>query len=335
MLGSMKNPRLRHSSMGAAAALFFLLAVLQGCAYLSREGNIAYMKVNALFSARDIEIEINAPFLEMYKNKVTITATFTVDKAMQNPIGRSLDGDLHFAGRAPEIALPLVGEIANAASEKPAIDLVHSVEGTGRPLKVSGAWRIWPEHPGSAPEDQGMPLAPMDSKSPDHVFEIHPITRINNLEILDTFRPVEGFLPGNAHSTFEIFQGTECRLTAEPGKVKIVTRKGLYNDVEFLLEVADSRQIEVPDGRFVFASAMDLDGNLLVKQLRMVFVRDTPPEKAVKLLKKGARLHVFGLPRLDFEEISRRVKGSQKDPELLLKSLPYEIMIIGVYKDAK
>jgi hypothetical protein len=331
----MKRHSLRHPSAPAAAALFLLMGVLHGCAFLSREVTIVYMKVNALFSAKEIEIEINKSFLEKYKDRVGITATFTVDKAMQNPTGRSLDGDLHFAGRAPEIALPAIAEIANAASEKKVTDLVHGAEGKGKPLKVSGVWRIWPEHPGSAPEEQGKPLPAMESKNPDHVFEIHPVTRINDLEILETFWPVEGFMPGDAHSTFEIYEKAECTLKIGPGTVSIITRKGLYNDVEFLMEIADNRQIEAPGGRFVIASARDLNGALLVERLRMVFAKGTPPERAVKLLKRGARLHVYGLPRVDFAEVSRRVRSSQTNPALLVKPLPYEIIILGVYKDAK
>jgi hypothetical protein len=105
--------------------------------------------------------------------------------------------------------------------------------------------------------------------------------------------------------------------------------------VEFLMEITDGRQIEVPGGRFVIASARDLKGNLLVERLRIIFAKDTPPERAVRHLKRGARLHVFGLPRVDFAEVSRRVRSSRTNPALLGKPLPYEIIIQGVYKDAK
>jgi hypothetical protein len=91
----------------------------------------------------------------------------------------------------------------------------------------------------------------------------------------------------------------------------------------------------VPGGRFVIASVRDMNGDLLVKRLRMVFAKDAPPEKAAKLLKRGDRLHVYGLPRMDFAEVSRRVRSSRTDPALLVKPLPYEIIIQGVYKDQK
>jgi hypothetical protein len=38
---------------------------------------------------------------------------------------------------------------------------------------------------------------------------------------------------------------------------------------------------------------------------------------------------------VDFAEVSRRVRSSQTNPALLGKPLPYEIIIQGVYKDAK
>jgi len=331
----MKRHPLQHPSAQVAAALFLLIGILNGCAFLAREATRAYMNVNEFFSARDIEIQINKSFLEKYKDRVSIATTFTVDQAMQNPAARIFDGDLHMAGQAPEIGFPAVAEIANGAMAKKAADLVHSVEGTGKPLKISGVWRIWAEHAGSAIEEQGTPLPAAKSNNPGHVFEIHPITRINNIETLDTFRPVEGYMPGGAGSTFEMYEKADCTLTVHPKTVSIVTRKGLYNDVEFLMEITDARQIVVPGGRFVIASAMDMKGNLLVKRLRMVFASGTPPEKAVRLLKRGDRLHVYGLPRMDCAEVSRRGRGSQKDLSLLTKPLPYEIIIQGVYKDEK
>jgi hypothetical protein len=331
----MKRHPLRHPPALATAALFLLLGVLNSCAYLARSATTVYLNVNAMFSSKEIEIDLDKSFIEKYKDRVSITATFTVDKARQNPIARMFDGDFHMAGRAPEIALPVVAEIANGASAKKAMDLIHGAEGTGKPLKISGVWRIWPEHGGGTKQEQGEPLPAMESDNPSHVFEIHPVTKINDVEVLDTFRPIEGFMGGDARACFEIYEKVECTLKVKPKTVSIVTRKGLRNDVEFLMEITDGRQIEVPGGRFVIASARDLKGNLLVERLRIIFAKDTPPERAVRHLKRGARLHVFGLPRVDFAEVSRRVRSSRTNPALLGKPLPYEIIIQGVYKDAK
>lgn len=335
----MKGKTVTHAARQASgrlmSALFVLLYFLGGCGLIARQANIAYISVNALNSPKEIAIEINKSFIENYKNRITMHTSFTVDKAMGSPLPSPLDGDLHFAGRAPQVGLPLVGEIANAGDEKAGVDIVHGAVGTGTPLKVTGVWRLWPEHAGSAVEKQGNPLPAFESYKPDHVFELHPVTRADGVELLDSFKPVKGFSPGGAQRTFGIYEKASCTIRVTPKTVSIVTETGLYNDVEFIMEIADDRQREVDDGRFVIAAARDLDGGLLVERLRMVFVKGTPPDRAVQLLKRGDRLHVFGLPRLDLAEISRRVRDSATNPAALTKPLPYEIIILGVYPSGK
>jgi hypothetical protein len=323
----------RGASPRLASALVALVCFLPACSLIARQATIAYIAVNSHLSPKEVEIEINNSFIERYKNRVAIQTTFTVDKAMAAPLPPELDGDLHVAGRAPQVALPLVAEIVNAHDQKAAIDLVHDAEGTGKPLKLSGVWRIWPEHAGSAEEDQGKPLPAFVTYKPDHVFEIHPVTGISGVQLLESFTPVKGFKPGGAERTFGIFEKVSCTLTVKPTTVSILTETGLYNDVEFIMQIADGPQLVVADGRFVIASALGTHGKPLVERLRMVFAKGTPPERAVRLLKGGDRLHVYGMPRLDFAEISRRVRDHGTNPDLLTRPLPYEIVILGVYPD--
>jgi hypothetical protein len=323
--------RPNRASVRSTSVLCVLVYCLTGCGLIIRQATIAYIGVNSHFSPKEIEIQIHRSFIEEYKNRVGIHTTFTVDRAMASPLPGAIDGDLHFAGRAKQVALPIVAEIVNAADQKAAIDVVHGAAGTGRRLNVSGVWRIWPEHAGKAEEEQGKELPAFDTDNPDHVFEIHPVTRINGVQLLDSFTPVKGFSPGGAQRTFAIYEKVSCTLRAKADTVSIVTETGLYNDVEFIMQIADEPQLVVADGRFVIAAAMDLDGNLLVPRLRMVFAKGTPPERAVRLLKGGDRLHAYGIPRLDFAEISRRVRDSQTNPALLTQRLPYEILVLGVY----
>ena len=65
----------------------------------------------------------------------------------------------------------------------------------------------------------------------------------------------------------------------------------------------------------------------------MVFLKDTPPERAVRRLRRGDRLHVFGLPRINLSTVAWRTKHSKNNPELLDLNLPYEIIVVGVYLD--
>lgn len=311
--------------------LLLVVVFLGGCGVIMREATIAYIAVDSQLSPKHTSIKINRPFIERYQNRVTIRTTFTVDQVMPEPLPTSLDGDLHFSGRAPQVDLPIVAEIANAAEQKAAIQVVTSLAGTGKPVRVSGVWRIWPEHAGRAKEVQGKPLPAFDTDNPGHVFEMHPVTAINHLRLLSSFKPVNGFAPGDAERTFGIYQKAPCTLKIGPTAVTIVTETGLYNDVEFVMKIANEPQVVVRDGRFVIASAMDLHGKVLVERLRMVFAKGTQPERVVRLLKTGERLHVFGMPRLDFAEISRRMRDYRTNPALLTMPLPYEIIIIGVY----
>jgi hypothetical protein len=157
------------------------------------------------------------------------------------------------------------------------------------------------------------------------------VTGIDRVQLLGSFVPVKGFTPGGAARTFGVFQKVSCTLRVKPKTVSIVTEAGLYNDVEFVMTIGDAPQVVVTDGRFVIASARSLDGKVLVERLRMVFAKGTPPERAVRLLGRGDHLHVYGIPRLDFAEISRRVRDCRMNPQLLTLTLPYEIVILGVY----
>ena len=42
----------------------------------------------------------------------------------------------------------------------------------------------------------------------------------------------------------------------------------------------------------------------------MVFIKGSAPERAVSRLRRGDRLHVYGLPRVSFAEISRRIQAA-------------------------
>jgi hypothetical protein len=69
------------------------------------------------FLLANIEITLKNDFIEQYKDKATISVSFVVDKAHKRPNPPKKDGDLHAAGRADEVGLPMVAEIMNAASQ--------------------------------------------------------------------------------------------------------------------------------------------------------------------------------------------------------------------------
>src|SRR6266513_2598849 len=102
-----------------AAALLFLACVV----------------CRSLFA--NIEITLKNDFIEQFKDQATISVSYTVDKAHPHPNPPKKDGDLHAAGRADEVGLPIVAEIMNASSQKSAVDAIHQAEGTGNPIPLT------------------------------------------------------------------------------------------------------------------------------------------------------------------------------------------------------
>ena len=121
-----------------------------------------------------IEITLKKSFIEKFKNRVTINAAFTIDKAHKTFNPPSKDGDMHIAGRSPAIGLATVAELMNAKSESASVALIKGVEGTGQTVNMTGVWRLWCEHSGGDPQIQGKLLNPFNTTNPDNVFEVRP-----------------------------------------------------------------------------------------------------------------------------------------------------------------
>jgi hypothetical protein len=123
------------------------------------------------------------------------------------------DGELHIAGRADEVKLPIVAEIMNAASQQPAMDTIHNAEGTNEPVPLNSVWRLWCEHGVESTQVQGKGVPQIDTTNPQHVFEIHPIVSLNNVSILDSIHVIAGYEPKDAEQAFITYEAVRCRLT--------------------------------------------------------------------------------------------------------------------------
>jgi len=222
-------------------------------------------------SHAQIEITLKNSFIEKYKDLTTIDATFTVDTAHRAPNPPAKDGDMHIAGRAPQIGLATVAEIMNAASESAAVALVHSVEGTGDTIHVTGAWRIWCEHAGIAAQIQGAKLTPFTTTNPPHVFEIHPITQLGPDLVVDSWVPIDGYTPKEAGAAFLNYENRKSQISMSSTRntTTITTTMAGYNYVEFKMVLNGAQQV-VADGRFVMAQVLDLQDELLVHGFELV-----------------------------------------------------------------
>jgi hypothetical protein len=284
----------------------------------------------------NIEITLKDDFINRYKNRATIDASFVVDKAHKHPNRGAADGDLHVAGRADQVGLPIVAEIMNAASQKEAVNKIHAVEGTGEQVPLTGVWRLWCEHGGESQQVQGDPLGPFDTTNPPHVFEIHPTINLDGRSLLESLHKIEKYSKPsqNTQAAFTRYESapSHIEILQNENAIRLTTSMAGFNYVEFQLHVLGRLfPLDNGDGTAVFAEVHNLDGELLVHKRRMIFVKDSAPEKALKNLKAHQDLHVLAVPRISLDLLAwrRDHHTEEKFKGALDWGLPYEMVIVG------
>jgi hypothetical protein len=281
----------------------------------------------------EIQITLQSSFVEKYKDRATIDAVFTVDKAHPRPNPPASDGDLHAAGRAPEIGLAAVAEVMNAALQPEAVALVHQAERGGQPLQVRGIWRLWCEQGGDAEHVQGQPLLPFSTTNPPHVFEIHPLLRVGDQDLAASFQPIAGFAYKDAAQAFHSYEQLSSHISTGDGTTTVTTRMAGFNYVEFVVRLNEEPTHLLADGLSVKAAILDTAGELLVQERRMVTAAGTAPYARLKAMHKGEALHVVGIPRIDLSLLAWRVANSARVPGILDWSLPYEMVLVAAFAD--
>lgn len=285
-----------------------------------------------LSSAQAEKLVLSSTFVDQVKNKATISVSLNVDVHPNTPHTISKggnDGDIHMAGRADEVGLPLVAEIVNARQAQNAMDRLKTTA-PGTQVPVNGVWRIWFEHLGKEDQIQGNPVDVPDTSNPAHLFEIHPITKFGEDAVFDSFVDIPGYTAYPAHVAFPFYEKAKATISASGGSVTITSGAGKYNYAEFVIELAGAVQ-EVDDGLFVLANVFDTeDDEQAVTQdaRRMVFVKDTRPACEVRKLSTGGRIHVLGIPRVNLSEVA-----AIATEEAATTRLPYEMIIVALQQE--
>jgi hypothetical protein len=308
-----------------------------------RKGRFLLSVLILLVSTLQAEtLTLTADFVKKNKNRATVAIQFELDAHLKSPhrIGSSGDdGDVHMAGRAPEIQLPMVAEIMNAGlgEQSASVDLMNQTV-LGQIVAVTGAWRIWFEHPSPGDQTQGDAVdVPADS-NPNHVFEIHPITKFGTNDIANTsLVPIdkrsaphdvpEDYQAYPANKAFGAYEKLQATINVSDTSISITAKKAGYNYTEFLLDPV-GKPVTGDDGTFVLANVYDVsdpETPVTAAPRRMVFVSKTQPEAELRKLTPGQMLHVLGIPRINLAEVAA-VSGS--DPVDI--ALPYEIIVVAV-----
>jgi hypothetical protein len=297
-------------------------------------------------------IELDNEFIDKYANRATITSQFTITGISKDHPDPK-DGEVHNGGWADEAGLPCVAEVMNVARDgKPARDAFHKAFNAKKKVTVTGAWRIWGEHAGGGNQiqargskpDGDLPGAP---SNPDHVFEIHPVTIVNvgghDTDASAAIGDTPDFKPNDAHHAFvDLFETTPCKIVPMGNRTRIITRPVQLNFTEFLIRPeGELKQMgddaDHSDGHSLICTVFDTDGELLVRNRRMVFVKGTSADNVVQNLKKDGVLRVVGFARIDLALVQWRVKHRDDTTDKsghafaappLEWALPYEMIIV-------
>lgn len=299
--------------------------------------------VSMICAARGETLVLSSAFVEQVKNKAAISATLEVDAFLKKPHPISSggnDGDIHMAGRADEVQLPLVAEIVNAALESSAVAALNQIT-EGQKVPVTGVWRIWFEHLGREDQIQGNPVEVPANSNPAHLFEIHPITNFAGNDVLSSFTEIKGYSAYPAHVAFPFYEQDSATIQAADSSISITSGEGKYNYAEFVIELtgtaactdAAGASISCGDSKAeslfvlanVFDSQDDAENPVTSDPRRMVFVVGTDPANQVARLSKGDRLHVLGIPRVNLAEVAALAAQ-----DAATTTLPYEMIVVAV-----
>jgi hypothetical protein len=299
---------------------------------MKRVGRLLLICLFASVCSAQIQITLNKDFVDKFADRATIETNFTVSVTSKIH-SASQDGDIHVAGTAPEIGMVAVAEVMNAKTEKTkAVKVLVDAAGGGGPVKVTGAWRIWCEHGGEQHYVQGEHVNPPTSSGEAHVFEVHPITSVNGKNIGHTWDPIPGFTYKDADQAFPIYERTRSSISDLGSKVMISTEQVGFNYTEFVAKLNEDPHA-LADGLSVFAEILDINGELLVHNRRLIIASGTDPEKIFRGMHKGQLVQVVGIPRIDLALVRFRVEkhdSNDKTVGALTWNLPYELIVAAV-----
>ena len=276
-------------------------------------------------------VVLKKAWVNKFKDRATIDASFTVDHAHKRPNAPKNDGDMHVAGRAPkDVGLPMVAEVMNAAKSTAAQALtdIHSVEGQDKVVTVEGAWRLWFEHPADS-QVQFADFPPAANTNPDHSFEIHPITKFGSDDLTQTFLPVPGFTPYDAEKAFGAYEKLTITVQSTTSAITLTAKKTGYNYVQFTMRMTGAPKKLADGGYAVFADVMGTNDDAIASKVRMIFVPGTPPctQLITQKLGDGDEMDVIGIPRLNLNAVWSFVSGAGNNGAT--RKLPYEMIIVA------
>ena len=235
----------------------------------------------------------------------------------------------------------MVAEVMNAAdNHASAVTLVDSHEGKNTQVNVTGAWRLWFEHPASG-ETQAQDFTNLEvpgNTNPDHCFEIHPIVNFDGQALNSTFHDIAGYEPKDAKTAFSRYEKLTLNLRANASSVTLSSKMIGFNYVLFKMQLrGTAKPLKANDDNSTdgLQANMDVyevnadDGDEpLASSVRAIFVANTQPASTVRNLGAGDELVVLGIPRVDLNKVNAYLKSGGNTATN--RKLPYEMVIVAI-----
>ncbi|MCD6010670.1 MAG: hypothetical protein K0Q79_532 [Flavipsychrobacter sp.] len=301
---------------------------------------LVFFSCPALLHAQST-ITLRRSFVDSFKNRLTIDADYDVWFSHKKPNKPENDGDIHVSGYDRKIGMPSVAEMMNAVEEQDAMKMLIRHEGKGKinnpKISVTGVWRLWPEHMGGNGNTfaQGMKLTKEEitkgTTNPDHVFEIHPLTRVGDFDVKRTFHEISGYSPYYAWYVLEKVGNHTCEISSTSKKISIATKQIGYNYIDAWIRIDDIT--DVKDGAFATCTILDHDFargrsvsvHKIADNVRVGFVKGTQPWEEAVQEGRGWFLHILGTSRINLAAVADAAANGTAD-----LPLPMEIIAVGL-----
>ena len=282
--------------------------------------------VFALAPASAGEIVLRNTWIKANMNKVTVSSPCMVDTTHVSPNTAAKDGDLHMACRCDEVDLPMVAEIVNAADFPSVVTAAKQAKRDRAKVQITGAWRIWIEHPPSTAQRQGAHVPVLKGTNPDHMFEIHPLTLFDGDSLQTSFKVIPGFTTKPVATTFKHYESRVFTVERKGAFTSITSPKSVYNYAKFKFKVAGTPS-KLSDG---WAAQVKVEGVQTDSTRRVVAPNRTGPGTLLSKAVAGGRYEAIGIPRVDL----RRIEQAAKDHPNQEINVPaaYEMILVSLKK---
>jgi hypothetical protein len=283
--------------------------------------------------AQTFEVRLKRAWASKYANRATIDALMEVrftHKTANQIASDGDDGDMHFSGVSNDVGLPFVAEIVNAGlpPEAAAVAEMKAKQASGVPLQLRGAWRLWFEHPAKTQTQGGTNAFLPNNTNPNHSFEIHPLSRVGQFDIGNSFVLIKGYTAYTADESFPYFDQHKITIKASSSGISIRSTGLTHNYVEFDIDLTHPPQ-KVSDGYIALATVLKGDDQeAAAGERRMIFLDGTAAATKIASASTGDRLHVLGIPRINLDAVLSMV--TKHGTKQFDAQLPYEMIIVGV-----